>query len=116
MVMYLFNKNMRRSIQGLHVDMRGVKMIKTVIQAGYKVVFMPLYKTFLDFFIMLYVNQTQGIPNGFCFGNFEDTPRIRFFDAVLKNTGYILSRRKQGQSMQSHYINSSLLHEVISRN
>lgn len=31
MVMYLFNKNMRRSIQGLHVDMRGVKMIKTVI-------------------------------------------------------------------------------------
>ena len=57
MVMYLFNKNMRRSIQGLHVDMRGVKMIKTVIQAGYKVVFMPLYKTFLDFFIMLYVNE-----------------------------------------------------------
>jgi len=38
------------------------------------------------------------------------------FDNILKNTGYITSRRKQGQSMQSRYVNSSLLREIISRN
>ena len=58
----------------------------------------------------------HGIPTGFTLGNFEDTPRITVFDKILKSTGYMLSRRKQGQSMQSHYINSSLLQEVIARN
>ena len=57
---------------------------------------MPLYKTFIDFFIMDYINLTQGIPTGFTFGNFEDTPRIMLFDHIIKTNGYILSRRKQG--------------------
>ena len=58
----------------------------------------------------------QGITGGFTFGNFEDTPRIALFDQILRHTGYILSRRKQGQSFQSNYINSELMREVISRN
>lgn len=53
---YLFNKNMRRAIQGLYVDLNGVSKVKTMIQAGYKVIFMPLYKTFMDFFVLNYVN------------------------------------------------------------
>jgi len=31
MLTYLFNKNMRRAIQGLHVDMRGVSKVKEMI-------------------------------------------------------------------------------------
>jgi len=115
-LLYLFNKNMRRSIQGLHVDMTGINVIREKLKAGYKIIFMPLYKTFLDFFILSYVNLTFGIPMGFTFGNFEDTPRIVLFDRILKTTGYVLSRRKQGQSVQSHYINRELLRETIARN
>ena len=71
-------------------------MVKQQIRSGYKVILMPLYKTFLDYFLLAFVHHTLGIPNVFTFGNFEDTPRIAFFDRILSRTGYILSRRKVG--------------------
>lgn len=76
--------------------MQGICKVKSMIQSGYKVVFMPIYRSFLDYFVLHYVNQMHQIPTGFTFGNFEDTPRITFFDKILKSTGYMLSRRKQG--------------------
>lgn len=76
--------------------MGSLEVVKKSIKNGYKVILMPLYRTFLDYFVLSYVNHTQGIPSGFTFGNFEDTPRIMLFDHILKNSGYILSRRKQG--------------------
>ena len=115
-MVYLFNKNMRRSLQGLHVDMRGLQTVQDLVKQDKKVILMPLYKTFTDYFVQQFVNQTQDIPGGFTFGNFEDTPRIFLFDHILRKTGYILSRRKQGQSFQSNYVNSALMREVIARN
>lgn len=115
-LIYMFNKRMRHGMQGLHVDLRGLEVVKSNITKGYKVILMPLYKTFMDYFVLSYVNHTKGIPNSFTFGNFEDTPRIMLFDHILKNSGYILSRRKQGQKMQTRYINSSLLGEIVARN
>jgi len=38
--------------------MRGMRVVQEKIKAGYKVIFMPLYKTFIDFFVLLYVHQT----------------------------------------------------------
>ena len=113
LLMYAFNKNMRKSMQGLFVDTKGIEMVKRMIKSGYKVIFMPLYKTYIDFLVLTYVHQIMGIPHGFTLGNFEDTPRIVFFDHILRSTGYILSRRKHGQSMQSRYINSALVRELI---
>ena len=92
--MYAFNKNMRRAMQGLYVDTKGIEMVKSKIQKGYKVIFMPLYKTLIDFFMLTYVHQMQGIPQGFTLGNHEDTPRIVFFDGILRSVGYLTSRRK----------------------
>lgn len=77
---------------------------------------MPLYKTFIDYFIQVYVHQMLDLPTGFTFGNLEDRPRIGFFDQILRKTGYMSSSRKQGQSMQSRYINSELMREVIAHN
>ena len=77
---------------------------------------MPLYKTFIDYFVLTYVHQTLDIPPGFTFGNLEDRPRIRFFDHILRKTGYMSSTRQHGQSMQSRYINSELMREVIANN
>ena len=36
--------------------MQGVSNVKSMIQSGFKVVFMPLYKSFLDYFVLQYVN------------------------------------------------------------
>lgn len=37
-------------------------------------------------------------------------------DRILRTTGYIFSRRKFGQSIQSSYTNSALIREVIKKN
>ena len=95
-LIYLFNKHMRDKIQGLYVDMQGLNQVKKHIEKGQKVIFLPLYKTFIDFFVMVYVNQTQGIPSGFTFGNHDDIPKILIMKEILHRTGYISSRRKQG--------------------
>lgn len=55
-LLYIFNKRMRRAMQGLLVDMKGVDMVKNHVDNGYKVILMPIYKTYLDFFVMTYVN------------------------------------------------------------
>lgn len=56
LLMYAFNKNMRRAMQGLYVDTKGIEMVKRKIQKGYKVIFMPLYKTLIDFLLLTYVH------------------------------------------------------------
>ena len=91
-------------------------MVKELIDQNHKVILMPLYKSFADFFIHLYVMNTQKIKSGFAFGNFEDTPRISFFDFILRNCGYITSRRRIGQSLQSNYVNQAVLKELILNN
>lgn len=53
---------------------------------------------------------------GYTFGNLEDTPRIALVDRLLKSCGYITSRRRTSQSLQSNYINSEMLKELITDN
>ena len=36
--------------------MQGLNQVKKHIEKGQKVIFLPLYKTFIDFFVMVYVN------------------------------------------------------------
>jgi len=52
----------------------------------------------------------------FSFGNLEDTPRLATVDKFIRNAGYILSARKATQSLQSNFINSTLLKEIIADN
>lgn len=56
--MWYFNKSMRKVMQGLFVDTASVKMIKELIASNHKVILMPLYKSFSDFFVQLYVMTT----------------------------------------------------------
>ncbi len=113
---WYFNKNMRSGIQGLFVDMNSVKMVKNLIQSNKKIVIMPLYKSFADFFVQIYVQMTQHLYGGFTFGNMDDTPRIALMDTWLRHCGYILQRRKGSQSLQSNYVNCQMMKEVISSN
>jgi len=54
--LWYFNKTMRHAIQGLFIDTQSVKMVKELISQNHKVILMPLYKSFADFFIYLYVS------------------------------------------------------------
>lgn len=116
-LLWYFNKTMRLGVRGLHVDTRGVDLVKSLTGGNNRVVLMPLYKSFGDFFINQYVNHKFGIEGGFTFGNFEDTPRFRGIkNGWLNKSGYIFARRNEDQSLQSHFINSSLLTEIIDNN
>ena len=66
---------------------------------------MPIYKTFSDSFVQMFINYTFDLDMPFMFGNMEDTPRIKFYDYWLSRAGYIFSRRSQSQNLQSRYIN-----------
>ena len=82
--LWYFNKLMRNGLSGLFVDTKSVKMVNELISQNQKVILMPLYKSYADFFIHMYVVYTQKIKPGFTFGNFEDTPRVRVIDALLR--------------------------------
>ena len=116
LALWYFNKNMRRTSQGLFIDTQSVEMVKNLVAQNQKVILLPLYKSYVDFFIQMYVMNTQKIPMGYTFGNLEDTPRIALIDKLLKSCGYITSRRKPNQSLQSRYLNSEMLNQLITNN
>lgn len=75
-----------------------------------------MYTSHADCFIHLYVHNHYGMDIPFIFGNKEDSVNLSFFVKLLKKTGYIHSRRSAKQSLQSKYVNSAMLHEVIKDN
>ena len=50
-LLWYFNKTMRLGVRGLHVDTKGVELVKQLSGGNNRVVLMPLYKSFGDFFI-----------------------------------------------------------------
>jgi len=69
-----------------------------------RVVLLPTYKSFSDFLVILYAFASHDIEIPFSVGNFEDTPRVKFIDMLLKGVGYITARRSRDQSVQEGYI------------
>ena len=109
-LLWYFNKTMRSAVRGLFVDMNGIERVKNLIKGNKTVIFVPLYKSYGDFFVMQFVNYTFGIEPGFTFGNLEDTPRIGGFKTGngecfyqvagwVEGAGYIYARRNEGQSL-----------------
>ena len=77
---------------------------------------MPIYKSFADAFIYTFIHNHFKLEPPFLFGNLEDTPDIKLFEKWLKSAGYIYSRRSYNQSLQSRYINSAMVKEIIQNN
>ena len=61
-VIWYFNKTMRHAVQGLHVDERSLDKVKQLLQTNHRVVLMPIYKSFADAFVYIYVHG-DGHPN-----------------------------------------------------
>ena len=73
--------------------MNSVNMVKNLLSKGNRVVLLPLYKSYADFFLLFYLNNILGFPSGFTFGCLEDTPKINMLDKWLKKCGFIFSKR-----------------------
>jgi len=110
------SKTMRHGIQGLNVDEKSVTMLKDLMAIpNKKVVLMPIYKSFGDAFIFVFLHHHYGIEAPFIFGNKEDE-LLPSLQRLLQRIGYVSSRRSYNQSVQSRYINSSMLREIIENN
>lgn len=93
---------MRVALQGLHVDETSVAMVKGLLKDNKKVVFVPIYKSFADPFILNFVSHHFKFDIPFQFGNYEDMPNNKsFFKKLGKLTGYIFARRSEDQDLQS---------------
>jgi hypothetical protein len=60
---------------------------------------MPIYKSFIDPFLNIFIHNHFQLDAPFIFGNMEDTPQIKLFTKWLKSAGYIYSRRSYNQSL-----------------
>ena len=81
------------------MDTKSLDKVKGLMNDGAHVVLMPIYKTYADSFVQIYVNYHFNLDMPFMFGNLEDTPRIPFYDYWLSKAGYIFCKRSQSQSM-----------------
>ena len=115
-MVWFFNKTMRVGLQGLYVHEESLRRVKSLADEGKRVVLVPIYKSFADFFIQQFINYKYSVNTPFTFGNGEDTPRIKLFDMWLKSSGYMIATRRSDQNLQQSYINSALLKEIIEHN
>lgn len=117
-MIWYFTKTMRKALFGLYVHEPSLNRMKELVtkNPATRVVLVPIFKSFADYFIQVFINFSYNIDLPFTFGNMEDTPHIKLFDEWVGQTGYIFAKRSNGQNLQSHYINSTLLKEIIENN
>lgn len=78
---------------------------------------MPTFKSFADPLVLSYLNFHYNIEFGFTFGNYEDTPKIHFVEALLSRTGHFLTKRKDfSKNLCINYVNQALMEDVIESN
>lgn len=92
-MVWYFNKTMRHAIAGLNVHKPSLDKVKQMLVDGYRVVLMPIYKSFADAFLYIYIHNHFNVEAPFLIGNKEDTPDIKLFETWLKMAGYCYSRR-----------------------
>lgn len=94
------NKTFRSTIEGLFIHEPSMVKLKELLDKGERVVLMPYYKSFTDLFVILYALYVNEIEIPFTFGNFEDTPRVRFIDSIVRGCGFVFTKRSREQSLQ----------------
>ena len=111
--LWLASKIFRHLSEGLFVEQQGVDRIKSLLSDNQKVVLVPQYKSFADFFILMYTLACNKIDLPFVVGNKEDTPRITYVDSLLRGCGYIRAKRSRDQSRQESYLTQALIREIL---
>ena len=68
MMMAYMNKTLYKYCEGLHIQIKGLKNVKSLINSSDKVIFVAPYRSFTDLFLILYSLQMEGIEIPFSFG------------------------------------------------
>lgn len=69
--------------------------MRKLIQAGERVVLMPVYRSFADLPVLLYSLFVNKIEIPFTVGNAEDKPHAKLIENLLKNIGYLIAKRSR---------------------
>jgi glycerol-3-phosphate O-acyltransferase len=82
-------------VEGLHIDVKGLETIKSVINNHRKtrIIFLPVFKSYADPLLIFYLNYLTDLEMGFTFGNYEDSPKIGFVERLLRRIGCFLIKR-----------------------
>ena len=84
---WIFNRTMRKSIQGLHVDEHSLAKVRALADQGKRVILMPIFKSFADAFILGYIHNYFEMELPFMFGHLEDTPHIKLMEKWVRSVG-----------------------------
>jgi len=68
-IIWYSNKFMRVGLSGLHVNEKSINRVKQLISPQNRIVFIPIYKSYADFFILSYVFHHYDIELPYTFGN-----------------------------------------------
>jgi hypothetical protein len=84
------NKSVTRLLDGLHIDMKGLKAIKDMTEKDRKtkIVLMPMFKSFSDLFVLHYANYISDIEMGFSFGYHNDSPKVKMIERMARRIGF----------------------------
>jgi glycerol-3-phosphate O-acyltransferase len=113
--MAFLNRKMRQLSKGVYIQQKGFDEIRRLLNAGERVVLMPVFRSFADLPVLLYSLFINKIEIPFTIGNAEDMPATKFIDDILKKVGYIISTRTRDQSLQSSYTNQAVIREIIKK-
>ena len=94
-----------------------------------RIIYMPIYKSYTDMFLLTFIQFHQNLELGFTFGNYEDTPQWDYINRFIKRLGLIQIKRDPRNSVSSNnnqytpqeqdvidYVNQSLFQEVLQNN
>ena len=69
-MMWAMNKFARSSIKALYVEDNGLMAVRDILKnSSNRVVFMPVFKSALDYWVLQYVALTNGLDLPFTFGS-----------------------------------------------
>ena len=119
----IVSKAFQHLIDGVYVNSKHLDRMQkmTQLDPDTRVIFLPVYRSFLDPFLIFYVNMIQGLEHGFIFNNSKDTPTAKFVIQNLKSIGSILMRTDQpgnhitqsNDKNVSEYVNQMYFQEAV---
>jgi glycerol-3-phosphate O-acyltransferase len=109
MFAYFLRKVFRQMFQGIHVDERGLEMVRKAYSQG-PLVLIPTHRSYLDFLIVSYIFFEYDMPLPHI-GAGEDFLGIFFVNWVFRNSGAFFLRR----SFKGDDLYTSLFSEYVQR-
>ena len=90
-MMWLMNKFARNCMKSLFVEESGLSNVKKLLGGGtsHKVVFMPLLKSNLDYWVLTYVLLKNNLDLPFTFVANSEQPKGTQLQDMFRNSGFV---------------------------